>query len=542
MIACGRRLAVLVGVGAALVLPASAQAVERFASPTGSGTACTEPPTGTPCDLQTAVESASNGDVVTVLPGSYTATANPADRLDIIANIVVRGAPGQARPVLTSASTVGGIFIQAGGTLRRFELVYTDPATASGLSVLNGTVDQVVVHMTSPAGGQACQIAEGSIRDSVCWHSGGPGRGLTVSRNGVGTTTAVLRNDTLIGSGPTGIGLLVAGLTDGVQTANATNVIADGTAFDIRIQTAVGTTPAATLNIDHSNFNFASVDIVDGPGTETFNPISPNQDAATTPPLFDDAPNGDFQQTALSPTINQGVGGVVYGLGLGSADFDAEPRCMGTAPDIGADEFTAPECDADGDGVPDVIDACPATAGSASTNGCPDGDGDGVPDASDNCPAESGPASNNGCPVIVPPPDTDGDGIPDSSDACPTQAAPGTSNGCPTVTPPPPDSDKPQTKIDKGPNGEIESETATFKFSSDEQGSKFECRLVELGGGGKGNSKAPKFKSCTSPRKLKNLDPGEYRFEVRATDAAGNTDSTPAKRKFEVVEEERDRN
>ena len=186
--------------------------------------------------------------------------------------------------------------------------------------------------------------------------------------------------------------------------------------------------------------------------------------------------------------------------GLGTADIEGEARTAGIAPDIGADELH----DADGDGVLDVNDACPSAAGPASTSGCPDGDGDGVPDASDNCPAQSGPASNNGCPL--PPPDTDGDGIPDSSDSCPTQAAPGTANGCPTVTPP--DTDKPQTKISKGPKGEIESDAATFKFSSDEQGSTFECRLVELGGG-KEARKAPKFKSCRSPRKLKNLDPGE---------------------------------
>jgi hypothetical protein len=71
---------------------------------------------------------------------------------------------------------------------------------------------------------------------------------------------------------------------------------------------------------------------------------------------------------------------------------------------------------ADGDAVPDTLDACPGTAGTLA-NGCPapppppppppppDSDGDGVPDASDNCPATRGSGAD-GCPV-----DGDGDGV-----------------------------------------------------------------------------------------------------------------------------------
>jgi OOP family OmpA-OmpF porin len=105
--------------------------------------------------------------------------------------------------------------------------------------------------------------------------------------------------------------------------------------------------------------------------------------------------------------------------------------------------------DRDGDGIPDVEDACPDERGvrttDPKTNGCPaaapDRDGDGIPDSEDACPDVRGvrdPApSINGCP-----PDRDNDGIPDSEDACPDQMGPRSAdprqNGCP----PPSDRDK----------------------------------------------------------------------------------------------------
>lgn len=98
-----------------------------------------------------------------------------------------------------------------------------------------------------------------------------------------------------------------------------------------------------------------------------------------------------------------------------------------------------PPLDRDGDGVPDVVDACPDKPGAktndAATNGCPpDRDGDGILDEVDACPEQAGVKSEdpteNGCP-----PDRDGDGAPDDEDACPDAPGPGDPdpkrNGCP---------------------------------------------------------------------------------------------------------------
>jgi hypothetical protein len=87
------------------------------------------------------------------------------------------------------------------------------------------------------------------------------------------------------------------------------------------------------------------------------------------------------------------------------------------------------------------------------------------------------------------------------------------------------DSDPPQTKIKKAPKGKIDTDTVKVKFKSDEPGSTFECKL----------DRKP-YRSCKSPRKLKNLDDGKHKFSVRATDQAGNTDRSPAKAKFKVVD------
>ena len=91
-------------------------------------------------------------------------------------------------------------------------------------------------------------------------------------------------------------------------------------------------------------------------------------------------------------------------------------------------------------------------------------------------------------------------------------------------TAPPPDTTPPQSTIDSGPSGTVGSTSASFTFSSDEAGSTFECSLD-----------GSPFSACTSPKDYTNLSGGSHTFEVRATDAAGNVDTTPASRTFSVV-------
>ena len=117
-------------------------------------------------------------------------------------------------------------------------------------------------------------------------------------------------------------------------------------------------------------------------------------------------------------------------------------------------------------------------------------------------------------------PDADGDGYGDESqDLCPADA---TQQG---------DCDAPETTITKRPDDVSSRPNARFRFVSSEPGSTFKCRLT----GRKAREALKQFRKCTSPKVYKNLEPGRYRFAVRATDAAGNTDLTPAKDRFRIV-------
>jgi OmpA-OmpF porin, OOP family len=92
--------------------------------------------------------------------------------------------------------------------------------------------------------------------------------------------------------------------------------------------------------------------------------------------------------------------------------------------------------DRDGDGVPDVDDACPDVPGLPEYQGCPpptpkDTDGDGILDSTDKCPTDpedkDGFEDEDGCPDF----DNDQDGIPDVEDKCPNEPGPAENQGCP---------------------------------------------------------------------------------------------------------------
>lgn len=86
------------------------------------------------------------------------------------------------------------------------------------------------------------------------------------------------------------------------------------------------------------------------------------------------------------------------------------------------------------------------------------------------------------------------------------------------------DTKAPKSKIKRGPKGETTDSTPTFRFKSNEAESEAACKL----------DRKP-FRPCRSPKKYKQLKPGDHKFEVGFTDAAGNGDRTPAARRFEVV-------
>ena len=88
--------------------------------------------------------------------------------------------------------------------------------------------------------------------------------------------------------------------------------------------------------------------------------------------------------------------------------------------------------DADGDGVPDPLDGCPADPAKQAPGACgcglleTDADLDGTPNCLDECPVDAAKAQAGACGCGTPETgDTDGDGIADCVDSCPADPNPG---------------------------------------------------------------------------------------------------------------------
>jgi trimeric autotransporter adhesin len=92
----------------------------------------------------------------------------------------------------------------------------------------------------------------------------------------------------------------------------------------------------------------------------------------------------------------------------------------------------------------------------------------------------------------------------------------------PSPTPKPADTTPPKTRLRRAQINSVKRK-ATFRFTSGEAGSTFQCKLDKQ-----------KYKSCISPKTYKRLTPGKHVFRVKARDRAGNVDRTPSIKRFRV--------
>ncbi len=320
------RIRVLAAVMAAFALtPAAASAIDRFASPTGTGSLCTQ---AQPCDIVTAVNDPVSGDI-TIGPGTYgPISTNLTDSGAY--QLTIHGEAGQPRPVIETTATYGFNLTDASSTLSDVQVDDTADDT-TGVLLGGGSADHVFVE-DSGSGALACS-PDGKLIDSVCWASGTNVVGVSESDpNAVGT----LRNDTVIASGAGGIAIDLNAAGGTPLQINMTNTIANGAATDIAASTV---NPGSEVIVDADHSNYLTVNN-DAPATVTITAPGTGTDQ-TTAPAFADAITGNFHELAGSATIGAGADSALNG----TTDLDGNPREIENTTDIGAYEFVPkPTC------------------------------------------------------------------------------------------------------------------------------------------------------------------------------------------------------
>jgi len=311
---------------ALLACAAAAQAGQRYATPTGSGIACTQQ---SPCSLNAALEKAEANDEVIVGGGQYTLPSTAA---------VPFGAEGAwvhgdfGGPPPTIAAAISGPTLAV--TAPKSRLSYVDVRnTATGATGfycgIEGTVERARATAVGTGSVGGVQLYSCSVRDSLILATG---KGATAIYGSCETTTLHTRNVTAIATGENSAGVRVHNTNIMFLPPTKTcsldlrNGIASGAESDLQTSGS----PYGIANIDVSNSNFVTTKpasgSIGGPSNQTASP------------LFVNAAAGDYREAPGSPTIDAGA---VDPL-LGPVDLDGNPRTVGPAPDIGAFEYVPP--------------------------------------------------------------------------------------------------------------------------------------------------------------------------------------------------------
>jgi hypothetical protein len=317
-----RCAAVSVGAVAALTVVAAPSAhaltlAVRYASPTGSGSACSA---AAPCRIGIAVNNAPAGSEVVLTPGAYGSADNPLKVTlgDLTGTTLhVHGAADAPPPVLYLGSTNNGITLSGGSTLSDIALISSNDQNA--LLVSDGDVDHVVV-ISSTAATSTCGVYGGTFSDSLCVNSTADSSAVGIIAGADNQTT--IRNVTGIETGSGG-GLLSSEGGSGTNTVLAKNSIFSGAGPDIATQTL--STGPATITIDHSDYSSTT--------NGTHGTITPGAGNIDDDPVFVDPATNNYQEKAGSPTVNAGSSAPA-----GDTDLAGNPRTLGSAVDMGAYE------------------------------------------------------------------------------------------------------------------------------------------------------------------------------------------------------------
>ena len=291
-----RRLALL-GCCFALVLvsASSAQAAQRYASPTGSGTECTQPK---PCSFNEAVGKAGAGDEVIVLGGTYSLSAT-ATLPFAATGAQVHGDPSGPIPKIKGAF-LGYLLVDVAPKSRVSFLEFENTSSEFAFGSLCAGVESIFERIRAVSIGKyATGIALENclVRDSLAFASGQLSVGLTGTTNVPGTAVGTAVNVTAIASGPESVAVrsTTGPFPGSSYTLTVKNSIALGTT-DVEAMPAFGN--STLLTIAASNYRSHK----ETPPSHVID-VGGNQSAL---PIFVDSASGDFREAAGSPTIDAG--------------------------------------------------------------------------------------------------------------------------------------------------------------------------------------------------------------------------------------------
>jgi len=314
-----------------LGVPPAAWAGERFASPGGSGEACTK---AVPCGIVAAIDKAAANDDVTVEPGTYETSEGLRDEKR---TLTIHGLAGSPRPVVIAHS--GGLVLEgASSTVRDIEFDVPG-AHQSGLFVagFGESAERVLVHTLGSETNTCVALQAFTMNDSVCVADGTNSYALLYNASIAGVAT--LRNDTLEasgGSGPLGsVGVKVKAFGGSELQVTLINSIAHGSNVDLLAAADSNAKSDGVLAAEHSNFATENVESEGGKTSVTPHGTGTNQTAA---PLFANPGMDDFHELTGSPTIGAGFSSPANGL----TDLHGIARQFGGLTDIGAYQFVGP--------------------------------------------------------------------------------------------------------------------------------------------------------------------------------------------------------
>lgn len=329
----------------ALLLAGAATAATRYAAPGGTGSdPCANPKR--PCSVYiAAAENAPRstieaGDVVELAPGTYHAEEEGEfgyiPPVHLPEGVTVRGEPGKARPLIVVAKerdAYGSFYVPTGAEVSGVEIRNLHPS-GSAIEIAGGTIDRVIAR--SLDGEFACGFSSGIVRSSACIGSNGTSAIGVNNTATSGELEGVIRNSTLIGTGPGSVGmnLVFSAFKQGLEVnIDAVGVIARGEEADVVAYAWAlnkGRGSDLSVSLRSSNYTTVDTDTEDGGTVSVTRPGTDGNIKAL--PLLG---RGNLHQLPGSPTVDGGA----IDAASGPFDVDGELWTTGAAPDIGADEL-----------------------------------------------------------------------------------------------------------------------------------------------------------------------------------------------------------